>query len=134
MKVTRVADGVLRLDNEDAVFLFDALQDDGSFWEYISVIFNKSLNDKQENIKDAQDLSKLMKMMEEVQKSVLEVKTKVDSGTVVASATPIPPTIASTDSSEVVPPKPRERKKTKPMALDKNGFGAMASAMKTFSK
>lgn len=130
MKITSVANGMMRLDSEDAVYLFEALQEEGSFWEYVSVIFNKSLSEKQENVKEAQDLSKLMKMIEEVQQSVLDVKTKVNSGTVVTSTViPEAPTIVN----EVVPPKPRERKKTKPIKLDGNaGFGAMANAMKQF--
>lgn len=72
MRFVNIGSGYLKLESKEAIQHVMELVDSGEFWEYISVIFEKSMKDKETNVNDMMEL--LLKLNGEVS----SIKHKLD--------------------------------------------------------
>lgn len=72
MRFVNIGSGYLKLESKEATQYVMELVDSGEFWEYISVIFEKSLKDKETNVNEMMEL--LLKLNGEVS----SLKDKLD--------------------------------------------------------
>lgn len=81
MYTVNLGDGYINLESEEARAFLETLVDNGTFWEYISKIFNESLHNKteQEMKKVTNMLTELMQKMNSMEKGVTYVSNKVDT-------------------------------------------------------
>lgn len=81
MFTVNLGDGYINLESEEARAFLETLIENGTFWEYISKIFNESLHNQsaQEIEKVTDMISQLMQKVNSVEKGVTYVSSKVDT-------------------------------------------------------
>lgn len=81
MYTVNLGDGYINLESEEARDFLETLIENGTFWEYISKIFNESLENKTEKEmeKVTTMLTELMQKMNSMEKGVTYVSNKVDT-------------------------------------------------------
>lgn len=81
MYTVNLGDGYINLESEEARDFLETLIENGTFWEYISKIFNESLENKtqKEMEKVTTMLTELMQKMNSMEKGVTYVSNKVDT-------------------------------------------------------
>lgn len=127
--------GYLKVTTPEAEALLEELLDSDGLWEYLSVAFQKSVEEQEQNKAESLELKNMMNMMEKVMSSVSTLEKKVDSGVVVkgndgGSALPV----SSLNKANTEPERPRREKKkvdpTKMKNMGGNAFLAMAQQAK----
>ncbi len=148
MNSIKVSNGYIKVKDDEAEELLETLMDKGVFWEYVSIVFNSSVKDKDKYLKQAQEehtvhdtasseaLGEMMKLIQSMQSQLKTIETKVDTPKVISSPVTADTPNASTKSATPAPPK-RKKKKVDPAKMNLGGnaaFAAMASKMKQFEK
>lgn len=107
MKFVNIGSGYLKLESKEAMQHVNELVDNGEFWEYISVIFEKSIAQKEDNN------AEVMKLLKKLQDDMQGVKSKLDEQPKVIQ------TLAVTaEQSSTQPPASTESKSTEAQKLE----------------
>ena len=137
MYTVNLGDGYINLESEEARDFLETLIENGTFWEYISKIFNESLENKTEKEmeKVTTMLTELMQKMNSMEKGVTYVSNKVDTfktTPVVQSTSNNPPSVTNEANIEAMKAKrkaleedKKKRQAKTQQALKKGGGLAM---------
>ena len=128
--------GYLKVTTPEAEALLEELLDSDGLWEYLSVAFQKSVEEQEQNKAESLELKNMMNMMEKMMSSVSTLEKKVEKGVVInGGSVPSTGTQTSSVSQASDKPEPPRRKKkkidqSKLNNLGGNAFLAMAQQAK----
>lgn len=132
-----VGSGILGLHSEGAEALLDSLIQEGRFWEYMTEIFNYSVDHYDELRKSSyskvEDNPENMDKMQKQIDALLEMVTKMNETQQVLVNRPVT-VVASDDTAKPsIPVKPKEPAKAKTVSKKpKKGFGGFAAMAKQY--
>ena len=140
MNSIKVSNGYLKLNTEDSEELLDNLMEQGILWEYISIIFNKSVKDKDKYLaelgqqpQDNKAMEEMLNMMKAMQTQMQNLEKNINGKAIISSA-PVKPNEPTNEEVKAPPKRKKKKVDTTKMNLGNSAFAQMASKMKQFEK
>ena len=135
--IVKLHNGYLKVDTPEAEELLEDLLDRDELWEYLSIAFQKSVEEEMRKRKEGEQMNSLLTLLQKVSSKVDTLEKTVKE--VPKVAVPVSGNSTATPSKPVEEPvrKPRERKKVDMNKLNAlggnaNPFLAAASRAKKF--
>lgn len=141
MNSIKVSNGYLKIKDEEAEDFLDNLMDKGILWEYLSLVFNSSIKDKDKYLsqmtgseQDNEAMKEMLDMMKAMQSQMNSLQKTVNEKTIVSKAVSTSPNSETKEEIKAPPKRKKKKVDTSKMNLGNNAFAQMASKMKQFEK